>query len=116
PILGSRCCTSTSATLTSEGSSRSSCVKASSPPAEAPIPTMGNESSRACSSTGTSALFRFVDSAGRETCLPMRACLFFTGLRSASLCANQQTLEDNSHVGSSWENIKERPQLSHYDG
>src|SRR5436309_6086703 len=104
--------------LTSEGSSRRSCVKASSPPAEAPIPTMGNDSSRACSSMGTSAVFRFVDSAGRETCLLMRApaCLFFTGLRSASLCANQQTLEDNSHVGSSWENIKERPQLSYYDG
>src|SRR5207249_5005547 len=46
--------------LTSEGSSRSSWVKASSPPAEAPIPTIGNDSSLVCALTGTSSLFRWV--------------------------------------------------------
>src|SRR6266436_8988293 len=43
--VGSRCCTSTKAMPVSLGSAFNNCVIASRPPAEAPIPTMGNESS-----------------------------------------------------------------------
>ncbi len=42
---GSRCCTRTKLIPVSAGRCLSSCVNASSPPADAPIPTMGNESS-----------------------------------------------------------------------
>src|SRR2546426_12088022 len=85
----------------SEGRFWSRSVKASSPPAEAPTPTIGNESSRARSLTRTSAVFRVVDSTGRGTRFPLRAraCLFFTRLCSASFWANRQTLEDNSRNG-----------------
>src|SRR5438876_5878692 len=81
-----------------EGSSWSSCVKASSPPAEAPTPAIENESSRVRSPTRISAAFRVVESTGREARLPSRAtaCLFFTRLRSTSLWANRERLEENS--------------------
>src|SRR2546421_13080284 len=84
--------------LMSDGSAWSTCVKASSPPAEAPIPTIRKDSSRFRSSTRAFTPFRVADFTGREPCFPPRAsaCLFLTGLRSASFWANRQTLEDNS--------------------
>lgn len=39
--VGSRCCTSTNAIPVRDGNSFNSCVVASNPPADAPIPTMG---------------------------------------------------------------------------
>src|SRR4029077_9346669 len=85
--------------LMSEGSSRRSCVKASSPPAEAPMPTIGNDSSIVGLSAMTFACFRFADFVGRERRFPSGASarLFLAGLLSASFWANRQTLENYSH-------------------
>src|SRR5467141_4654845 len=85
--------------LMSEGRPWSSSVKASSPPAEAPIPAMGNDSSSVGLSTRILTRFRIVDSIERERFFPSRARarLFLAGLRSSSFCANRQTLEDISH-------------------
>src|SRR5689334_18480303 len=85
----------------SGGSSWSSCEKASSPPAEAPIPTIGNDSSRIRLAAGASPLFRVADAWGRETRFPTRvlACLLLSGPRLASVWANRQTLEDISLGG-----------------
>ena len=47
--VGSRCCTNTNAMPVSSGSARRSWVKASRPPAEAPIPTTGKRGADATS-------------------------------------------------------------------
>src|SRR5581483_1943839 len=61
---GSRCGTSTKAMPLSAGMAANSLLKASSPPAEAPIPAMGKPDARGLSSTGAAAACTSVLSGG----------------------------------------------------
>src|SRR6476661_2592764 len=63
--VGSRCCTSTKAILVSVGRCVSNCVNASRPPAEAPMPTIGNAAGGCSASRSEAAGFGLDRSADR---------------------------------------------------
>src|SRR2546425_6429091 len=71
--VGSRCCTSTNAMPVRGGKYLSNCVIASKPPADAPMPTIGNDlPRRAGDDAETLAELRFALTIGHRTLLAPR--------------------------------------------
>src|SRR2546422_7633356 len=79
--VGSRCCTSTNAMPVRGGKCLSNCVIASKPPADAPMPTIGNDLPRAGDGAETLAELRFALAIGHRTLLAPRE-MHYTKLAS----------------------------------